>query len=73
MFHRMMQAMTLAGFVSTWLQSARADGKITLEEVSELLRMIGQILDIRELEELQIEVPPGQAGPQSLRSLGTDY
>ena len=39
--------------------SARADGKITLKEVSELLMGLGEIWKIKELRVLEVELPDG--------------
>ena len=55
--NRFWQALAVAGAVSSWSASALADGKVTLQELAQLLQQLGMILGIKELETLSIEIP----------------
>jgi len=58
MFGRIGQALAVAGFLYSWSLSARADGKIDIAEVEDLLRTLGELLQIKELATMSIEVDP---------------
>lgn len=57
MWGRLTMALAVLGILSAWMLSALADKRVTLAEVAELLKQLGQAMGIKELEHLEIEVP----------------
>lgn len=58
---KLFKALTVFGIITSWILTALADGKVTLAELAELLQQVGEALGIKELRDLEIELPDHSA------------